>query len=225
MLFIFRVTISKTSNNKFMFLYNFLWLIFIWNWFRAFKQRMKMGRFADQDPEELKRKEEEKKLKDQRDQEMADAMKIGDRYWNIPFHNHSISLFLYFVWSLCVGYVFFVTLWVSALAFSCSVTVLVLTLTFGLCIIIKHFESMTRAFLDGFVCFCNVCWWMSHHCTKELIVLGYKLTLFRIYPILLHESATCTLCARMFIQIVWHYVVCQCTQVFADLPGSIHLPM
>ena len=56
-----------------------------------------MGRFADQDPEELKRKEEEKKLKEQRDQEMADAMKIGDRYWNIAFHNHSISLFLYFV--------------------------------------------------------------------------------------------------------------------------------
>ena len=50
-----------------------------------------MGRFADQDPEELKRKEEEKKLKEQRDQEMANAMKIGDRYWVLTFHNHTIS--------------------------------------------------------------------------------------------------------------------------------------
>ena len=50
-----------------------------------------MGRFADQDPEELKRKEEEKKLKEQRDQEMADAMKIGDRYWVLTFHYLTVA--------------------------------------------------------------------------------------------------------------------------------------
>lgn len=47
--------------------------------FRAFKQRMKMGRFADQDPEELKKKEEERKLREQKEQDMAGTMKVGDR--------------------------------------------------------------------------------------------------------------------------------------------------
>jgi len=46
---------------------------------RAFKQRMKMGRFADQDPEELKKKEEERKLREQKEQDMAGTMKVGDR--------------------------------------------------------------------------------------------------------------------------------------------------
>ncbi|VDI28759.1 tubulin-folding cofactor B [Mytilus galloprovincialis] len=45
---------------------------------RAFKERNKMGRFAETDPEELKRKEEEKKEKELQQKTKAEAMKVGD---------------------------------------------------------------------------------------------------------------------------------------------------
>lgn len=50
---------------------------------RAFKERNKMGRFAETDPEELKRKEEEKKEKELQQKTKAEAMKVGDRYGNV----------------------------------------------------------------------------------------------------------------------------------------------
>ena len=46
---------------------------------RAFKERNKMGRFAEQDPEEKKRKEEEKKQKEEAQKAKAATMKVGDR--------------------------------------------------------------------------------------------------------------------------------------------------
>ena len=46
---------------------------------RAFKQRMKMGRFADQDSDEVKKKEEARLLKMEKEKALADAMTVGDR--------------------------------------------------------------------------------------------------------------------------------------------------
>lgn len=46
---------------------------------RAFKERNKMGRFAETDPEELKRKEEEKLEKELQQKTKAETMKVGDR--------------------------------------------------------------------------------------------------------------------------------------------------
>ncbi|CAC5363510.1 TBCB [Mytilus coruscus] len=46
---------------------------------RAFKERNKMGRFAEMDPEEQKRKEEEKKEKELQQKTKAETMKVGDR--------------------------------------------------------------------------------------------------------------------------------------------------
>ncbi|XP_013417540.1 tubulin-folding cofactor B [Lingula anatina] len=46
---------------------------------RAFKQRMKLGRFQDVDPEVAKKQEEEKKEKEKKEKEKADSMKVGDR--------------------------------------------------------------------------------------------------------------------------------------------------
>ena len=57
-------------------------LIYIFNMIdsvRAFKERNKMGRFAEQDPEEKKRKEEEKKQKEEAQKAKAATMKVGDR--------------------------------------------------------------------------------------------------------------------------------------------------
>jgi tubulin-folding cofactor B len=46
---------------------------------RAFKERNKLGRFKEVDPEEQKRIEEEKQRKEKESQEKADSMKVGDR--------------------------------------------------------------------------------------------------------------------------------------------------
>lgn len=46
---------------------------------RAFKERNKLGRFKELDPEEQKRQEEEKQRKEQENKERAEKMKIGDR--------------------------------------------------------------------------------------------------------------------------------------------------
>lgn len=46
---------------------------------RAFKERNKLGRFQEVDPEEKKRQEEEKQRKEQENKERAEKMKIGDR--------------------------------------------------------------------------------------------------------------------------------------------------
>lgn len=46
---------------------------------RAFKERHKLGRFQEVDPEEKKRQEEEKQRKEQENKERAEKMKIGDR--------------------------------------------------------------------------------------------------------------------------------------------------
>ncbi|CAH1791766.1 unnamed protein product [Owenia fusiformis] len=46
---------------------------------RAYKERMKLGRFAEISPEEKKRQEEEKEQKEKEEKERADSMKIGDR--------------------------------------------------------------------------------------------------------------------------------------------------
>ena len=48
---------------------------------RAFKQKMKLGRF---DPEEQKRREEEKQKKDEEEAAAVAAMKVGDRCVVIP---------------------------------------------------------------------------------------------------------------------------------------------
>ena len=47
---------------------------------RAFKERNKIGRFAEVDPEEQKRREEEKKEKEEASRLRGEAMKPGDRY-------------------------------------------------------------------------------------------------------------------------------------------------
>ena len=47
---------------------------------RAFKERHKMGRFREVDPEEQKRLDEEKAKKEQEEKEKADRMKVDDRY-------------------------------------------------------------------------------------------------------------------------------------------------
>lgn len=46
---------------------------------RAFKERNKLGRFQEVDPEEKKRQEEEKQRKEQENKERAEKMNIGDR--------------------------------------------------------------------------------------------------------------------------------------------------
>ncbi|KAK3093722.1 hypothetical protein FSP39_019259 [Pinctada imbricata] len=46
---------------------------------RAFKERNKLGRFAEMDPEEQKRKEEEKKQKEEESKKKSESMKAGDR--------------------------------------------------------------------------------------------------------------------------------------------------
>ena len=46
---------------------------------RAFKQRMKLGRFADVDPEEKARLEKEQELKEEEEKNKAGSMKAGDR--------------------------------------------------------------------------------------------------------------------------------------------------
>lgn len=57
---------------------------------RAYKERMKIGRFADQDPEEVKRREEEKIAKERREQELAEAIKVNDRYCYIAFQRGAV---------------------------------------------------------------------------------------------------------------------------------------
>ena len=56
------------------------WYSFIVDSVRAFKQRMKMGQFADVDPEEQKKKEEEIKQKEKEEEEKANSIKVGNRY-------------------------------------------------------------------------------------------------------------------------------------------------
>ncbi|XP_062579388.1 tubulin-folding cofactor B-like [Saccostrea cucullata] len=46
---------------------------------RAFKERNKLGRFKEVDPEEQKRLDEEKERKEQENKEKAESMKTGDR--------------------------------------------------------------------------------------------------------------------------------------------------
>ncbi|KAK3576773.1 hypothetical protein CHS0354_014587 [Potamilus streckersoni] len=46
---------------------------------RAFKEKNKLGRFQEVDPEEKKRLEEEKLQKKKQEQEKAESMKVGDR--------------------------------------------------------------------------------------------------------------------------------------------------
>lgn len=46
---------------------------------RAFKERNKIGRFAEVSPEEQKQKEEEKQRKEEEQKAKAESMKIGDR--------------------------------------------------------------------------------------------------------------------------------------------------
>lgn len=46
---------------------------------KAFKERMKMGRFRDVDPEEQKRQEEEKQKKEQEEKDKAESIKVGER--------------------------------------------------------------------------------------------------------------------------------------------------
>ena len=46
---------------------------------RAFKERNKMGRFREVDPEEQKRLDEEKAKKEQEEKEKAESIKVGDR--------------------------------------------------------------------------------------------------------------------------------------------------
>ena len=41
---------------------------------------MKLGRFAEKDPEELKKEEEAKKQKEEEEQAMLKGMNVGDRY-------------------------------------------------------------------------------------------------------------------------------------------------
>ena len=40
---------------------------------------MKLGRFADQDPEELKKQEESRRVKEEKERSLADAIHVGDR--------------------------------------------------------------------------------------------------------------------------------------------------
>lgn len=47
---------------------------------RAFKERNRLGRFADVDPEEQKRLEEEKRLKEEEEMAQLAKMTIGDRW-------------------------------------------------------------------------------------------------------------------------------------------------
>ena len=47
---------------------------------RAFKQRMKLGRF---NPEEQEKKDEEKKKKEEEEAAAIAAMKVGDRWVNL----------------------------------------------------------------------------------------------------------------------------------------------
>lgn len=55
-------------------------MLFFWtDSVRAFKERNKLGRFKELDPEEQKRQEEEKQRKEQENKERAEKMKIGDR--------------------------------------------------------------------------------------------------------------------------------------------------
>ncbi|KAL4237915.1 hypothetical protein ACF0H5_002625 [Mactra antiquata] len=46
---------------------------------RAFKEKMKLGRFKEVTPEEQQRLDEEKKLKEQQEKEKAESIKVGDR--------------------------------------------------------------------------------------------------------------------------------------------------
>ena len=61
-------------------------VVFFADTVRAFKQRMKLGRFAEKDPEEEQRLEEEKKQKEAEDKALIDAMNIGDRWVKIFSH-------------------------------------------------------------------------------------------------------------------------------------------
>ena len=53
--------------------------LFVVDSVRAFKERMKMGRFKEVDPEEQKRLDEEKESKEQEDKERIESMKVGNR--------------------------------------------------------------------------------------------------------------------------------------------------
>lgn len=53
---------------------------------RAFKERHKLGRFREIDPEEQKRLDEEKAKKEQEEKEKAESMKIDNRYAKDIFH-------------------------------------------------------------------------------------------------------------------------------------------
>lgn len=61
---------------------------------RAFKERNKMGRFAEMDPEELKRKEEEKLEKELQQKTKAETMKVGDRLENVK-KRHIMLAYIY----------------------------------------------------------------------------------------------------------------------------------
>ena len=77
---LYHIQIVKMCSHWIWYLPHFL--IYIFNMIdsvRAFKERNKMGRFAEQDPEEKKRKEEEKKQKEEAQKAKAATMKVGDR--------------------------------------------------------------------------------------------------------------------------------------------------
>ena len=49
---------------------------------RAFKERMKIGRFREVNPEEQKKLDEEKKKKEQEEMEKVASIKVGNRCEN-----------------------------------------------------------------------------------------------------------------------------------------------
>lgn len=46
---------------------------------KAFKERNKLGRFREVDPEEQKRLDEEKAQKEEEEKKIAESIKVGDR--------------------------------------------------------------------------------------------------------------------------------------------------